>query len=476
MGKQFMIMWNTLGGYGHGGVSGLYRVNATATGNGTACLPTQPAVKPTSTTTMPTDVSTSPVTPTQTSTDGSAAGTAAPGEGGGGGPGISTAAVTVIAVIGAAIGIALAGIVAFCFFVVRRRRRNALERQGRGDKGTGASKYVAVGGSSSSSSGRARHGGDGGGGGLHEVDLMDGASSIISPTSARGGGQGHISSSRAYRAVPSGTLTPFGTEDGVLSPTVASSSSPGFAGFGAAGAASIDADRKWQPHPSSAAAAAAAATTESDFVDSPMTATNPFDASPLNAEDAAAALAFRGGSHGDRRPSYVSSPSSLSAYELQDQHRRQSSGPSGAAPLMRTKSQEAAEELIDVEFSQDRTEPATRTTAAVASAGGAGGFRITNASDRDPADLARHTPPPASQQQSMSGVPVIAAPTRRTAGQRAAYQQPRFVRHADAGRVDNRPPPQEEEVIDLPPLYTDLVREEQDSDRRATSPRSDDGR
>lgn len=158
--------------------------------------------------------------------------------------------------------------------------------------------------------------------------------------------------------------------------------------------------------------------------------------------------------------------------------------------MTRTKSQEAAEELIDVDSSQDRVESATRVGAPAlppqSGGGGGGGFRITNASDRDPADLARHTPPPPSSQQASinsGGVPTIAAPTRRTAGQRAAYQQPRFVRHADAGRVDNhRPPQQEEEVIDLPPLYTDLVREENDDDddhreRRAatTSPRSDGG-
>lgn len=133
--------------------------------------------------------------------------------------------------------------------------------------------------------------------------------------------------------------------------------------------------------------------------------------------------------------------------------------PTGAGRRIppRTKSDEAIAEAEAVAAAAAAASLTTRTmdpaspalSAPVSSTptttGGGGGFRITNATDADPLL-------PASQQQQQP------SPSLPGHGGRRARGEPRFVRHADAGRA-------REEVIDLPPLYTDLVPLERGEER-----------
>ncbi len=78
-----------------------------------------------------------------------------------------------------------------------------------------------------------------------------------------------------------------------------------------------------------------------------------------------------------------------------------------------------------------------------------GGFRITNAAD---------------------GEVVAPTPAARTGTRRIRHgmeTQPRFVRHADAGRWDTSA--QQEEVIDLPPMYTEIIPEGRDIAEESTA-------
>lgn len=78
-----------------------------------------------------------------------------------------------------------------------------------------------------------------------------------------------------------------------------------------------------------------------------------------------------------------------------------------------------------------------------------GMFRVTNAGEGDPIV----PPPPPSTHSSTGGMAGRGTTRRRRGADGFDLHQPRFVRHADAGRL----PGGQEEVIDLPPLYTDLV-------------------
>lgn len=75
-----------------------------------------------------------------------------------------------------------------------------------------------------------------------------------------------------------------------------------------------------------------------------------------------------------------------------------------------------------------------------------GGFRITNAADGD----------------VVAPTPAARSGTRRI--RHGMEAQPRFVRHADAGRWETTTTGQdeEEEVIDLPPMYTEIIPEGRD--------------
>jgi hypothetical protein len=191
-----------------------------------------------------------------------------------------------------------------------------------------------------------------------------------------------------------------------------------------------------------------------------MTGTsNPFEGRELHGDEARDALVRSGA--GDRTWSGESSLSDTlpSAYGrstsgLQRLDTTTTGSPAAAQRigLPRTKSEEAVAEVEAVAAAAAATRanaartltsyPSTEISSPVTSAGlssGGGGFRITNATDADPL-----IPPP-------SGTNSGTTTTRR--GPRG---EPRFVRHADAGRA--------EEIIDLPPLYTDLVHED-DSER-----------
>lgn len=191
---------------------------------------------------------------------------------------------------------------------------------------------------------------------------------------------------------------------------------------------------------------------------------NPFEGRELHGEEARDALVRAGA--GDRTWSGESSLSDTlpSAYGrstsgLQRLDTMTATGSPAAAPrigLPRTKSEEAVAEVEAVAAAAAATRanatartltsyPSTEISSPVTSAGlsaGGGGFRVTNATDADPL------------------IPSTTTANTGTATRRGPRGEPRFVRHADAGRA-------QEEVIDLPPLYTDLVQD--DSERTRSS-------
>lgn len=75
-----------------------------------------------------------------------------------------------------------------------------------------------------------------------------------------------------------------------------------------------------------------------------------------------------------------------------------------------------------------------------------GTFRVTNAGEGDPV-----LPPPPASATATYAPANTTGPRRRRMYDPFDTAQPRFVRHADAGRFEGGA-----EVIDLPPLYTDL--------------------
>lgn len=450
-GKSFMVMLNTVKGYGYGGVSGIYTVNRTSDGDGSWCLPTQPASTPSSSIAIPTDVSTgsNPYSTFHTGTSTATAGSA--------GKPLATNVIIGVTVVGCLLIIGIcAGIGFYCLIWRRRQRQRAVDPNPQQNN----SAYASM-------AGRRRpHT-------LEEVDLVsaDGAS-IQSLTSPLAYNQGYYADS---------SITAFNTDDGrsqtgtTSGTATGTATSAGFAGLGAAsanggppGSASAsnpDQGRKWLPGV--------------EFADSPTTDRNPFNDSPLSAEDAAAALALR---HGDTDPSVYGRQGSHydqdpQAYELREQNPPTGGSEPSLRPTgSRSKSEEAAEEMDLIEqhsplVGLDSPLPDPRRPDAQTDrygvrppASASGTFRITNASALDPPTLATHTP-------STNTTPII-QPPRRTAGARNAYQQqPRFVRHEDAGRVARHQHQEEEEVIDLPPLYTDLVREdEQQADSSSPPP------
>jgi hypothetical protein len=107
-----------------------------------------------------------------------------------------------------------------------------------------------------------------------------------------------------------------------------------------------------------------------------------------------------------------------------------------------------AGEQVDTGSNPDSPYGTTNTSASGAMAGQSA-FRITNAGEGDPVLAA---PPPSATLPRGAGSHGASGRGRRRLVDPFDTAQPRFVRHADAGRLTR-----EEEVIDLPPLYTDLV-------------------
>ncbi|KAI5454880.1 hypothetical protein NCC49_002158 [Naganishia albida] len=390
-GKGFTLMMNDGKGYGYGGVGGSYYVNRTG-GNGECEF-----VGGTTTTTtskVPTATSTAPPESTTTADTG-----------GGDGPPKST--VIAGASIGALVGIGLSAAVAFFIFFYRRRRRNRNQRSrlNSGKDGQDGSSGIIM------ADGRRRPAD------AMSVNLFDdseqyqdpndghyapvpydvGASSYsgspVTPASAAGVGLAGRSDHR-YTAARND-----------LSPTTTNMGDP----FGSRHELGYDAglntgDRSWS----------ATDTLQSRASGHPLLPPN----------------------EGSRMDTFSSPTSPDVVWDSQDRP--------GAA---RTKSEEAQAEANAVAAaaattasrtnlsSYPSTTELTSPNSAPISATG-GGFRITNATDADPL-----LPP-----QPSAGTGPASSLGRRQRG------EPRFVRHADAGRA-------REEVIDLPPLYTDLVHE-----------------
>lgn len=97
-----------------------------------------------------------------------------------------------------------------------------------------------------------------------------------------------------------------------------------------------------------------------------------------------------------------------------------------------------------------------------------GGFRVTNATADDPIapENAGALSPSASTPNNTSSLPPNQP--RRFRGD----QQPRFVRHEDAGLAPGQQRQSREEVIDLPPLYTDIVPTHSEDEVGSAGPRS----
>lgn len=472
-GKSFTVMMNDGKGYGYGGVGGTYTVNRTSAGN------TQCDFVGGSTTTAVVPSGTGIASSTTTSNAATSTGDPA---GGGSGDGNGPPKGTVIAgaSIGALVGIGLSAAVAFLIFFYRRRRRN---RQGIQQQHSST-----FNGNSGSGNGRGRrkdgNGGDGGG----SVVMADGRrrpADAMSVNLFDDDGEG-------YQDPNDGHYVPIPYDGGGSysgSPVTPGStlSAPPRSVSGATmitGAGNGD-----SPNTSSGTATA-------------TTGENPFESGrELHGEEAKAALFALGGGVGGGGRSW--SGASGDAFQSRSTttmgggdggrgvgslHRldtfTDSRGPlsstttpnaggddvwgnesvplprgTGGGGIPRTKSEEALADVADLEGpARNRYTNDTSYSPAASSPllspppssgpGTGGGFRITNVSDSDPLL-------PRSQTSSTTGTAATNNLPPSSHGRRPRGE-PRFVRHADAGRAPQR----EEEVIDLPPLYTDLVRED----------------
>lgn len=389
--KGFTVMMNDGKGYGYGGVGGAYYVNRTGVNGECDFVGGSTAT-------------TSKVVPTGTTTA-SAEATVTAGTGEGDGPPKST--VIAGASIGALVGIGLSAAIAFFIFFYRRRRRNrnTRTRLDSGKDGQDGSSGIMM------ADGRRRPAD------AMSVNLFDDSEQYQDPN------DGH------YAPVP----YDIGASSYSGSPVTPASA----AGMGLAGRS----DHRY-------------AATRNDLSPSTTNMGDPFDArhgvgdeAGLNTGDrswsATDTLQSRASGHPllspaeRRRVDTFSSPTSLIGGGWGTQARP------GAS---RTKSEEAQAESEAVAAAASTTASRTNLTSYPSTTElsstptapiSAGGFRITNATDADPL-----LPPPLPAQGQASS-PSLG---RRPRG------EPRFVRHADAGRA-------REEVIDLPPLYTDLVPE-----------------
>ncbi|KAJ9123945.1 hypothetical protein QFC22_000736 [Naganishia vaughanmartiniae] len=453
-GKQFTVMMNDGKGYGYGGVGGAYTVNRTSAGN-TQCDfvggSTTTAVVPSST------ASGSSTTSDPASTSDPAAG----GSGSESGNGPPKGTVIAGASIGALVGIGLSAAVAFLIFFYRRRRRNRRRTQEH----------------SSNSNGRGKdNGGDAG-----SVVMADGRRRPADAMSVNL----FDDDGEYYQDPNDGHYVPIPYDGGSYS---GSPVTPG---------------STLASHPQTRTETATPTPTRngmSNSNESPLGTSageNPFESGrELHGEEAKAALFALGraggggrswsGASGDTFQSHTNTmtggaggvgslhrldtfadsrgplPSATTPHSGGDDAWGDSVPPPlGAAQL--TKSEEALADADAVDLDEPtRNRYASDTSYSPAASspllsppptsgpGTGGGFRITNVSDADPL-----LPPPRSQTSS-SITGTNASSTPASSYGRRPRGEPRFVRHADAGRAPQR----EEEVIDLPPLYTDLVRED----------------
>lgn len=418
-GKGFTVIMNDGKGYGYGGVANAYSVNRTG-GNGQCDVVGGVGATTTSTTTGKMTSTQGSVT-TSTST---ATGDPQPG-----GDGPPRSSVIAGASIGAVVGIGLSAAVATFVFVCRRRRRNRYQRGGKeGGKDSGNGIVMADG---------RRRPDD-----AMSVNLFDDSEQYHDPNDGNYAPVPYDVGASSYSGSP---VTP-GTSNGM--------------GRYMAGRGGGDLS------PSTT-----------------LTTTNPFDGRELHGDEATEALAagnrtWSGGSSfsdslQSRADGQVPLPldRSRSGAGLQrldtmsDARTMTGTGTTAASPLgqrsglPRTKSEEAIAEVESVAAAAAATRggarlasyPSTELSSPLTSAplSSSGGFRITNATDADPLLPSTGT--------TTSGT---GTGGRTRAGPRG---EPRFVRHADAGRAMT------EEVIDLPPLYTDLVLEDRsDETRRET--------
>ena len=372
-----------------------------------------------------------------------------------------------MAIIGALVGIGLSAAIGFGCFIWRRRKRNRLQRNGAG--GTSASSGGAGGLAGSlgiAGFGLRRHGGNGGGSGSQRyahpndaVDLFDGDSTyhggdfspIGAPLAVRSG-------SENYLPVP---YTPGGDSPGV--PEGGHVGYPGSAAgtvtsAGQAGRGTGRDGERWRDH--------------SDYPPS-----NPFEGRELGREETLAALV-------DRKYPYPHSTSETTPTSASARGGRtppndstgtpllQSYPPSEGTTPMSATAQRKLEEMnaeIDQaragerEQQRERDNMHSNTSSTWSGTGNdqsqntntlpvaSGAFRITNAGEGDPVLAA---PAPSSTLPRSATSAAAGQQRRRRFVDPFDTAQPRFVRHADAGRVGGDA---SEEVIDLPPLYTDLV-------------------
>jgi hypothetical protein len=383
---------------------------------------------------------------------------------------LDSTAMYAVASVGAVIGVALSAAIGFCCFIYRRRRRN--REQGHGQGSTGGARREGDGGSGAGALGlgfgrfrrRGRNGEQRYGHPNEGVDLFDGGSSIHgSEFSPVGGGPARMGArtlSDNYSPMP---YTPGGgggdqSPGGYIGGDYALSATGTFTSAGVAGRGNgRDGDGEaWH-----------------ELGEYP--ASNPFDDRTLSREESLAALV-------DRKwplpaPSHSATPTSASANGERNSpldtgsHTdtpllRHFPAPGEASALSPAGQRKEDEMLAEFERArgasreQDASDPAGVTAGSTWSGSGnsqnasttmlpppTGTFRVTNAGEGDPIVA---TPPPSATMPR--------APTSAGTGQRRRRLvdpfdtvQPRFVRHADAGRVTR-----EAEVIDLPPLYTDL--------------------
>ncbi|KAJ9097633.1 hypothetical protein QFC21_004669 [Naganishia friedmannii] len=445
-GKSFTVMMNDGKGYGYGGVGGTYTVNRTSAGN------TQCDFVGGSTLTTTTSSPSSTGGASTSSSSAASTGDPAAGEGAGGPP---KGTVIAGASIGALVGIGLSAAVAFLIFFYRRRRRNRRRTQ-----------------QHSSSRGK-DNGGDGG-----SVVMADGRrrpADAMSVNLFDDDGEHYLDPNDGHYA-------PIPYDGGSYS---GSPVTPG---------STLSAP----PRSVSRATTTIAGRTRYD--DSPITSSgtatatstgdNPFESGrELHGEEAKAALFALGGGGGrswsgasgdtlqsratttigggvgslHRLDTFTDPRGPLSATTTPNTGREDGWGdsvpPPRGAGIPRTKSEEALADVADSEGPPTRNRYTNDTSHSPAitspllspppssGPGTGGGFRITNVSDSDPLL-------PRSQTSSTIGTTATNLPP--SSHGRRPRGEPRFVRHADAGRAPQR----EEEVIDLPPLYTDLVRED----------------
>lgn len=407
-GKGFTVIMNDGKGYGYGGVADAYTVNRTG-GNSQCDVVGGLGATITSTGKM-------------TSTQNSAGPTTSSTESDRGDDGPPKGSIIAGASIGAVVGIGLSAAVAIFVFVCRRRRRNRYQRGGKGDEQDGGNGIIMA-------DGRRRPND------AMSVNLFDDSEQYQDPNDGNYAPVPYDVGASSYSGSP---VTP-GTSNGV---------------------GRYMAGRGGDLSPSTT-----------------LTTTNLFDGRELHGDEATEAMALAGNrtwsggssfsdslhSRADAMPlPYDRSRSSgLQRLDTTSDTRTMTGAGPGASPLgqrsalPRTKSEEAIAEVESVAAAAAAARggggrltsyPSTELSSPLSSVplSSSGGFRITNATDADPLI------PSTGATNASTGTG-----GRTRAGPRG---EPRFVRHADAGRAP--------EVIDLPPLYTDLVIEDRPEEAR----------